>query len=231
MKNPESLKIINRNSQKLVQLNTFLMKYRSMKNVIFVFIFSACLAACERPNTTLESANNGGLDLTKYELTPIPGTDVQRAVRIGENGRIKELGLIRNGMREGAWATYFDDKDIPQMVANFVKDKYCGLYTEYSRQGQIILLCNYANNRLEGRIARFRLGRTTEEGGYRNGKLDGNYKKYYESKSIVQQEANYTAGELDGKTLFFNEKGDTIVEYTYKMGQKIEGGIVEKSGE
>ncbi|MFQ5446730.1 MAG: toxin-antitoxin system YwqK family antitoxin, partial [Saprospiraceae bacterium] len=99
---------------------------------------------------------------------------------------------------------------------------------EFSRQGQIILLCNYENNQLEGKFARYRLGRTTEEGAYKNGKLHGNYKKYYDGKSIVQQEANYTDGELDGKTLFYNEKGDIIVEYTYKMGQKIEGGIVEK---
>lgn len=219
-----SLKIINRLGLLLVNLIMFHLKSYTMKNVILATILMVGLSACEQPQAT----SNSGLDLSKFEITTIPGTGEQRAVRMGDDGRLKEVGLLRHGKRDGAWVTYFKDKEVPQVVANFVDDKYNGVYMEFSRQGQIILLCNYENNQLEGKFARYRLGRTTEEGAYKNGKLHGNYKKYYDGKSIVQQEANYTDGELDGKTLFYNEKGDIIVEYTYKMGQKIEGGIVEK---
>lgn len=225
MKIPESLKNINRQGLNLKNLEGFQAKFSALRIFIIAIVLFAALPACKQP----QSSNAGGIDLTKFEITAVPGTELQRAVRVGEDGRLKEVGLLRNGKRDGAWVTYFDDKEVPQIVANFVKDKYYGVYMEYSKQGQITLLCNYENNQLEGKFARYRLGRTTEEGAYRKGKLHGNYKKYYDGKSIVQQEAIYADGELDGKTFFYDEQGGVIMQYTYKKGEKIEGGIVEKS--
>ncbi len=189
--------------------------------VLLVFAFYSCT------NDSSHLTQSNSVDLSKFEKVDIPGTNYQRVIRKNNEGKVLEEGLIENGKRNGTWVIYHTDRDVPRVVANFVNDLYNGPYFEFNRQGQVDLQCAYVNNVLHGYYARYRIGRKTEEGSYNMGKLDGVYKKYYDNRSIVQQENSYKNGQLHGKTRFYNEKGEVIVEYDYENGKKISGGIVE----
>lgn len=198
-----------------------------MKHLTFAFLLLFGLVSCSNENGNLTQSNS--IDLSKFEKVDIPGTGYQRVLRKNAEGKVLEEGLVENGKRNGTWVIYHTDRDVPRVIASFVNDLYNGPYFEFNKQGQVDLQCAYVNNVLHGYFARYRIGRKTEEGNYKMGKLDGVYKKYYENRSIVQQENTYKDGQLHGKTRFFDEKGNVIVEYDYENGQKIKGGIVENN--
>lgn len=198
-----------------------------MKYLTFVFILAIGLTACKQESgSTVQSSS---IDLSKFEKVDIPGTNYQRVIRKNAEGKVLEEGLVENGKRNGTWVIYHTDRDVPKVVAIFVNDLYNGPYFEFNKQGQVDLQCAYVNNVLHGYFARYRVGRKTEEGNYKMGKLDGVYKKYYDNRSIVQRENTYKDGLLHGKTRFYNEKGEVIVEYDYENGEKVYGGIVENN--
>ena len=94
----------------------------------------------------------------------------------------------------------------------------------------MVLESNYVNNKLEGRWARYRYGKTTEEANYKNGQLDGLYKIYNvdaAGKSSIQKEAEYKDGKQHGYFKAYDPAGNLIVSYQYENGQKVSGGAVE----
>jgi antitoxin component YwqK of YwqJK toxin-antitoxin module len=90
-------------------------------------------------------------------------------------------------------------------------------------------MCSYSNNALDGQFVRYASSRKIETGYYRDGQLDGVYKKFHEKKDAVQQEVGYKNGQMHGMVKYFNEAGDVLMEYEYKNGEKIRGGIVENA--
>jgi major membrane immunogen (membrane-anchored lipoprotein) len=205
-----------------------------MKRILFAILLAFLAIACGNNDRSIPAGASSGtgskapaLDLSKFKLTNVPGTDLQKAQMRSEDGLILEEGLVRNGKRFGAWVVYQPKKEIPLSITNFIDDNYAGVFTQYNQSGQIELLCGYSDNKLDGFFARYRNGRKTEEGIYKNGVYDGVYKKYYDGKEIAQQEVSYKDGKMDGITRFYDETGNLIMEYEYKNGEKIKGGIVE----
>lgn len=176
-----------------------------------------------------EAGKTAGLNLDEFQVTDIPGSDLQQAVKLDSKGKILEEGTILNGKRNGTWVVYNQERDVPRSIANYINDQLNGPYFEYSPHGQTDLMCSYRNNVLEGRFVRLKNIRKTEEGFYKNGKLDGPYRKFYEGKDQLQQEANYKDGQLHGTNTYYNSKGEIIMLYEYKNGEKVSGGIVAKT--
>lgn len=195
----------------------------------FLFAAFVLISACKQANAP-QSGTAPALDLSQFEQIPIPGTDFVRVIKRNDKGKILEEGMVKGGKRYGTWIIYHDDKDVPKVVASFVGDLYNGPYFEFNKQGQIDLQCAYVNNLLHGHFARYRLGRVLEEGDYTMGKYDGVYKRYYENRNIVQQEATYKNGVLHGKTRYYDDQGNLLLEYDYANGEKVGGGIVSKDG-
>ncbi len=201
-----------------------------MKRAFFLLL-TTCIAlvSCKQENAPVPTGT-AALDLSQYEQIPIPGSDFVRVVKRNEQGKVLEEGMVKDGKRFGTWLIYHEDRDVPKVMASFVNDLYSGPYLEFNKQGQIDLRCAYVNNLLHGPFARYKLGRVTEEGAYDMGQLDGVYKRYYENRSIVQQEASYKKGKLHGKTRYYDEQGNVLLEYDYENGEKVGGGIVSKDG-
>lgn len=198
-----------------------------MKRFSFVVLIVAGFLSCSNGGEQVSQSSK--LDLSQFQTIDIPGSNAKRVVRTNEDGKVMEEGIVENGERNGTWVIYHADRDVPKLVANFIDDQYNGPYFEFNKQGQVDLQCSYVNNLLEGYFAKYRIGRKTEEGSYAKGKLDGVYKKYYESRSLIQRENTYKNGQLDGKTRFYDEQGNVIVEYVYEDGKKVSGGIVEQN--
>lgn len=197
-----------------------------MKKLLILFAALVMLFACEN-----QDAGNATvvppLDLTAFQVRDIPGTDLQKAERFNQEGRVMEEGILKNGKRNGAWIVYNETKDVPGKIASFADDVFHGPYLEYNEFGQLELMCSYSNNLLDGQFVRYGSSRKLESGFYKNGKLDGLHKKYFQNKDAVQQESVYREGVLHGTMRYFNEAGEVVMEYEYQNGEKMKGGIVE----
>jgi len=184
------------------------------------------------------SCNKGGaggateqFDSSGYVIESIPGTQYQRAAKKGEEGALQEEGLFRNGLKEGTWVVYHPDGVFPAKVITYAEGMYNGPYMEFNERGQLTLRASYKNNILDGPWGKYRFGRAEAEAAYKNGKLDGRSREYDDQSGKLIKEVNYKDGKQHGMLRFFNEAGEVTLEYEYKDGEKVGGGIVEEPEE
>lgn len=200
-----------------------------MKQFLFPICIAFSIMACGGSDTTTpaDEAVVAPLKMDNYQVRDIPGTDLKKAIRFDGADRVVEEGTLRNGKRHGTWVVYHDEKQIPKSVSNYMDDQLCGIHQEYTAMGQLTLTAGYINNILDGRYARYKNGRLLELGFYKNGQFDGKYQRFYEGRNVLQQDAEYKDGKLNGVSKFYNEKGEQIMEYEYKNGEKIRGDILK----
>jgi antitoxin component YwqK of YwqJK toxin-antitoxin module len=171
-----------------------------------------------------------GLDLSGYTVEKIPGTSFQRARRI-QGDKVIEEGMVLNGKKNGTWITYHgDEKNFPKTIATYADDALSGPYMEINEYGQFLLIAQYRNNKFDGRVAKYNFTRLAEEFHYKNGVLDGLYAVYYENSDIRQRSAEFKNGVEHGAVRFYDPQGNITVEYQYKNGEKISGGMVSPPG-
>ncbi len=168
-------------------------------------------------------------DPNSYVLSDVPNSAVKKASRMKEEGVVLEDGFLEGDTRQGLWVTYHEDKGIPAKMISFVDGMYNGKYIEMSERGQMTLMATYENNQLHGPWMTYsNFGRPVKQAIYKNGKLDGMYTEYHPTKNnVLQKEIMYKDGEYDGTYKLYNENGELVVEYEYKNGKKISGGIVK----
>lgn len=177
-------------------------------------------AACQNPP-------GGEEDLSGYTLESISGTSMKRAVKT-DGERVVEEGFILSGKKTGAWVTYYNDvKSYPKIIASYVEGSLEGPYMEINNFGQYELVAHYRRGQLHGRVAKYNLTRLVEEMYYKEGVLDGPYTLYFPNSDVKQRTAEFRNGKEHGIIRFFNDKGKITMEYEYRNGEKISGGIVE----
>lgn len=200
-----------------------------MKHLLF-FSISLFLIACGQNNsdTSAPAAGNTNTpvgDFSAFDITDIPGSDIKRARRIDEKGQLVDEGFLLNNQKTGTWTTYYTSQKV-KTLTNYVAGKKNGIMIELSDRSQVNLQAFYLNDQLDGRHTKFGFGRKLEEEAhYKNGKLHGVFRSY-DNKGNVNREIHYKDGKLHGPNIFFNE-GVKTVEYEYKDGEKISGGIVK----
>ncbi|RMG87912.1 MAG: hypothetical protein D6714_01490 [Bacteroidetes bacterium] len=198
-----------------------------MKNIVTFFCCLFLLTSCNQKGGSGTPAQGAAIDLTGFEIYDVPGSDFKKVVKRSASGQLLEEGMILNGKRNGMWVTYFENKELPKTIVNYVNDTYSGAWFSFNDRGQLEEMRGYLNNELDGKWAKTKFGRFTEEGHYKNGKLDGTYRSYFPNSDKVQKELNYKDGELHGTFKYFNDKGEVTLDYIYEHGKKIKGGIVE----
>jgi antitoxin component YwqK of YwqJK toxin-antitoxin module len=196
-----------------------------MRSFILLAIITSILFSCNSGSTTTGASE----DLTGYETEKIDGSNVIRAIKKNSVGDIIEEGYVSNGKRNGAWITYWENEYAGRFksIASYSDGMLNGPYIEFSNRSQIEKEVNYANNKYNGKFAQYKFGRTEKEITYRDNVLDGPSIEY-NTKGDKQKEVNYKNGKLDGKWRTFNEEGEVTLEYIYKDGEKVSGGIIEK---
>jgi len=147
--------------------------------------------------------------------------------RYDDQGKLLEKGFLFEGKKMGAWTEYNEKFLFPQKISHFINDNFYGPYTEFNLQGQVSLMANYKDNLLDGPWTSFRISRPTVEAFYKNGKLEGVYKEYDYKNGKLQKEIYYVNGLEDGPYRFYNPDGNITMEYQYKKGERISGGIVD----
>ena len=170
----------------------------------------------------------GGIDLSGFQLNKVNGTDSEYAVQKANNGSLLAEGIVVNGIQSGMWITYFADNDNKiKTIANYVNGNMNGPYIELNNRGQIEKRITYLNNQIHGLYAEFKFGRPLKEFLYDNGILDGVSKEYNDRGKLVK-ETSYKQGKLHGNIIQYDEEGNILLQYEYKNGEKVSGGIVTK---
>ena len=201
-----------------------------MKNLFFLIILLTLgTQSCQQSQETnvAETAVAQTYDPNQYLLVDIPGSRLKRAEKRDSIGRLLETGILDGNVRTGTWVSYYPTTGMPAKTYSMVEGKYNGPYFEYTTRGQVELIANYKDNKLHGFWGKYYFSRPEILANYKNGKLDGMYRKYHPNKNnVLQEEVSYKDGVIDGKYRYFNGEGQVTIEYDYKNGKKVGGGII-----
>lgn len=197
-----------------------------MKNLFFLLLIAG-LWSCGNSETAPVVSTTGST--AGYEITEIPGTPLQNAEKKDVNGTVTERGQFLNGQKTGTWVEYYPDKGFPKKVATYANGQFNGQYMELSSRGQIEMMANYRNNKLDGTYGLYKFGRPTETIDYKNGERHGVYKSYFNNSDKLQKEVNYLEGVQHGPFRQYNEEGEVVLEYEYKNGEVVGGGMVREN--
>ncbi len=193
-----------------------------MRSIILLAIISMFMYACGGGTTTGASA-----DLAGYESENVSGTNITKAIKKNANGEIIEKGFVSNGKRNGMWISYWDGDNTGKIktIASYTDGMLNGPYLELSNRGQIEKEVNYLKNQYDGKFIQYKYGRMEKEINYKGNELNGPSIDY-DNKGNKQKVQNFKNGKLHGKWQTFNEEGELTLEYEYKNGEKVSGGIV-----
>ena len=180
--------------------------------------------ACKSPEV---KSQEGTGDLTGFELSAIPGSSTEYAVRKDGLGQIVFEGYVTDKKRHGQWIEYNQEGDII-LIENYVNGLREGLALKMVSRGQIEQKARYHQGMLNGPWTQYKFGKVIEERNYVIGKLDGNVKSYDDRTWKLKQEVQYKEGKQHGYFRYYDEEGNVTLEYEYKNGEKVSGGIVKK---
>ena len=131
-------------------------------------------------------------------------------------GSLKLSGFYKNGLKHKEWVEYFDNgrpKDVYtyKIIKTKSKVSYGPLKgrvnIESVKEGYAV---SYSSKDFK----------KTEEGNYKVGEKDGEWKDYYPGGKIPAVVSTYKSGKLDGPMREFGRRGEIISEVNYKDGMK-----------
>ena len=190
--------------------------------LILIFVI-----ACGPQSRDQELPPVADFDITGYNTTKM-ADGVTRLIKKDDNGIIVEEGYIKEGKKIGIWTTY--DGERVKGITSYVGGRKYGKEFVLDHRRQVIEESTYLNDKLHGKKGSYKFGRPKMEAYYVNDKLHGVWKKYIESgadQGKINQSVEYKNGIIHGKVKYYNAAGEVTVEYDYKNGEKVSGGIVE----
>jgi len=189
---------------------------------LFLLVLFLFLGSCNNNNSQI--AGTG--DFSDFTLSPIEGSDAYIAEKRDAGGTILENGVIRNNMKDGMWVTYYtDERKSIKSVTNYLKGKKNGNHFEFSNRGQLEAKAGYINDQLHGMSGAYSLGRPSTTTEYSYGLLHGQHIEYYNSGKI-QKLVEFKDNKQHGLFRYYDEEGRITLEYEYRNGEKVSGGIV-----
>lgn len=119
-----------------------------------------------------------------------------------ENGKVKSTGYTKNEQKHGLWKYYYENGEL-EFEANYKNDKLEGVYKGYYESGKI-----------------------KSFGNFKEGKEDGDFKEFYENSfPATISEKKYKNGNLDGWSMYKNEKNDLTKRENWTDGILIQSMI------
>jgi antitoxin component YwqK of YwqJK toxin-antitoxin module len=122
------------------------------------------------------------------------------------NGKIEQKGKYdKKGKAQGAWKWYYESGNILR-EENYRNNLQDGLMTEYSDDGKVITKGEYVDGQKEGpwmmELAEYR-----EEGSYKNGMRDGEWKHYFTENGKLRFVGKFIDGVPDGTQTYYYLNG------------------------
>ncbi len=185
------------------------------------------LVSCGDSASTAASA--GGIDLSGYMQEDVAGSDAKHVIQVDNLGYSVAEGIVRDGKRDGVWIEYHPGTHIPASIVSYVNGVPNGPTIFMDQRGQVEEKQGLSNGQLHGMLAKYDYGKPAAEMNYKNGKLNGLARTYYDGRhrGKLQQEVEYKEGLQHGKFVYYNEEGVKTLEYVYKDGEKVSGGMTD----
>ena len=200
------------------------------KKVLPLFTIAMVLSfiACKPADVKEEVATTPttGEDISGLVREKIPGTTVEYARQMNANGALEIEGFMDGDQKTGQWIQYSPEGDI-LLINNYVNGKLEGLVMKMSFRNQVDLKEHYKQGVLDGSWTAYKFGKVIEERNYVAGKLEGSTKVYDQKTFKLKQETQFKNGVQHGLLQYFDETGNVVLSYEYKNGEKVSGGIVE----
>ena len=171
--------------------------------------------------TPSQDANLAGFNEEK-----IKGSDAVYVYKAAGDGRLIESGYTVNGKKNGAWMTYHEDNGRIQTLATWVDGQLNGPSFTFSNRGQIEQKSEYKAGIYDGLVATYKFGRIEKSTPYVGGKIEGTYEEYNQKGKLLK-EVEFKNGVQNGTLKYFDDEGNVTLEYIYKNGEKVSGGIVK----
>lgn len=196
----------------------------------------ASLWSCRREAPASESSSGQSLatqspappalDLSQYEVVEMEGSPLRRVTLRDTAGKVLEQGYIdEKGLQTGEWMAFYPQSGLPYKLITYKAGIRDGLYIFFNEIGQVSLLATYKNNQLDGYWVKYRFQRPEEEAEYRNGKMHGTHRQYFVREGWLQFTTEYKDGVKDGLYRAYNKDGQVTLEYTFKDGKQVGGGM------
>lgn len=167
----------------------------------------------------------GDLNLQGFTYVDIPGSDVQLVTKKNQEGKMLEQGFIQNGQKNGAWTLFHDNESI-KSITNYINGVLNGAYLEFNNRGQLEKRVEYLNNQFHGLYGEYKYGRPLKEISYDAGVQQGPFRIWNDMGKLTQKGQNRN-GKLDGTLQYYNDEEELIMQYEYKDGELESGGMVK----
>lgn len=203
-----------------------------MKHSLFlglIFIFLSCGIDDNSGKSSVDPTPSSGGSFSGYTFEVFHGDSI--ATLKGKTVDYVEQGKVKNGKRQGFWI-YHPDKTHhrPSASIYYINGILNGPYYTYTNNGDPEIVTSYLDGELHGDYIKYKHNAPAVIASYKNGKLNGKRTTYYtdlDLRNKVQKVEHYQNGVLEGTATWFNPEGNKTMEYTYKNGEQVSGGIIE----
>ena len=125
-----------------------------------------------------------------------------------KKNKVKSRELYINGKRNDKSLEFYENRTIKK-ITPFLEDKKQGVGFEYDKNGNIITITRYRNNKI--------IVQENINGFNDKGEKEGIWKEFYEN-GLLKEEKNYLSGKLNGYFKIYNEEGKLVNALKYKNG-------------
>jgi len=171
-------------------------------------------------NETTSNSNVDKLSSEGFQISEINDDGYEFWTRTVDGRRLEE-GTVHNGLKDGSWITYHDDRlNLLESIGNYKNGILHGTFTKFANSGVATDILFFVNGVQEGPARKYNSAKLVEENHYKNGKLDGSRKTYY-SNGEVKVESNFANGKREGVEKYYDEEGNVSIEYKYREGVRL----------
>ena len=201
-------------------------------NIALVVIIILLLGFTIYKNTSGTSSGNdsvaaSSVDAEGYSTLEIEGTPIKKLEKLNESNDLVESGETLNDLKTGTWTTFYPDGRV-KSISSYLAGKLNGVQINLTDKGHVELQAMYKDGLLNGNWTTFQNGsRKKEERFYIMGKLNG-INKHYDRTGKLQREIGFKDDVQHGIFKYYDEEGNVTLEYEYKDGEKVKGGIVSE---
>lgn len=197
-----------------------------MKYFLLIFSILTLYSCGAGSNTVKVGTPSANADLAGFTELAMTGSNaVYNEMKNGAGG-MSQSGYTVNGKKNGPWLTYHEDNGRIQTLTSWVDGQLNGPTLKFNNRGQIESKSEYKAGQFDGVVETYKFGRTEKSTPYVNGKIEGMYEEFNQKGKLLKQ-IEFKNGAQDGSMKYFDDEGNITVEYIYKNGEKVSGGIVE----
>ena len=146
-----------------------------------------------------------------------------------ENGQLKKIGTISNGIHIGEWKEYHENGQL-SLIGNYEHGKQEGEWNIYYDNGEF----RFAGSFIEGKQAGkweyyYENGQLMQIGNFLDAKHTGEWKFYYDHGGL-KETGNFLLGDKTGVWKYYHENGQLSSMGNLKLGISINGIEEWKTG-